>query len=170
MDKHLCSQKVDWVKVDNIVETYLSDSIPSAIDCVSVYAFVLKEGKFLQTELRKGERPTQRLDIPGGHVDEGETSEQAVIRETLEETGVIVKVRKFVAYKKITIVGPKPENYRYPYPTGYMGFYICDIVEELPFEGNKETLGRIWLEQKDFATSPWCIENKILFDEVLKQI
>jgi 8-oxo-dGTP pyrophosphatase MutT (NUDIX family) len=170
MNKYLYSQNVDWVKEENTIEVHLADSIPSIEDCASVYAFVFKDGKFLQTELRKGERPIQRLDIPGGHVDEGETLEQAVIRETFEETGVIVKVRKFVAYKKVTLKGAKPENYRYPYPTSYMGFYICDVVEELPFEGNEETLGRVWLDPNDFATSPWCIENKILFDEILKQI
>ena len=42
--------------------------------------------------------------FPGGGVDEGETHEQAAIRETLEELGITVKIKQKVA--EITL-GPK---------------------------------------------------------------
>jgi 8-oxo-dGTP diphosphatase len=35
--------------------------------------------------------------FPGGHVDEGETPEQAAVREALEELGLDVKLKKLVA-------------------------------------------------------------------------
>ena len=35
--------------------------------------------------------------FPGGHVDEGETPEQAAIRETMEELGLRVELKKLVA-------------------------------------------------------------------------
>lgn len=171
MSKLLFTEKnVDFIQVENVVETFLSDILPSVDDCASAYSFVFKNDALLQTELRKGERPTRRLDIPGGHVDSGETPNMAVERETFEETGVIVRVVRLVGYKRVTILGPKPEGWEYPYPTGYMAFYLCEIIEELPFEGNEDTHGRVWLKKEDFEKSDFCRYNNIFIDEVFKQI
>src|SRR3989338_10617243 len=109
---------LEWIDCqNNTIEVYLSDEIPEMNLCTASYAFVFKDGKFLQTELKKGERPERRLDIPGGHIDEGETSEETTIRETFEETGVHVNNPKLFAYMKITTHISKPENsLQYPYP------------------------------------------------------
>ncbi|SRR6266496_1833046 len=52
------------------------------------------EGKLLMIERHKdGEH---YFVLPGGHVDRGETPEQAVVRETAEETGLRVTVNKLL--------------------------------------------------------------------------
>ncbi len=169
MQKLLYSEEnLDWLPAENFVETYWADVLPSVEDCPSAYAIVFKNGAILQTELREGERPTRRLDIPGGHVDEGETPEGAAVRETFEETGVHVKVIKLVGFKKVTVIGAKPENYKYPYPISYMAYYLCDLVEETPFTGNEDAHGRIWLSSSEFETSDWCKHNKVFINEILK--
>lgn len=170
MQKLINTQKdLYWIDgQNNSVETYLSDELPDAKLCASAYAFVFKDNKILQTELKKGERPERRLDIPGGHIDEGESAEQAVIRETFEETGVHVKNPKPVAYIKITTHEPKQENSRYPHPTGYMVFYLCDVENEEHFEGNEDTHGRVWLPFDELSKSVFCNENKILVEEIFK--
>lgn len=168
MQKLLYSEEnLDWIPAQNIVETYLADELPSVEYCPSAYAIVFKDGALLQTELREGERPTRRLDIPGGHVDEGETPDESAVRETFEETGVHVRVIKLVGYKKVTVTETKPENWRYPYPTGYMAYYLCEVVEETHFEGNEDSHGRVWLNLEDFEMSDWCKRNIVFIKEIM---
>ncbi len=170
MKKLLCTQKdISWLPPDTIVETYLCEEAPPVELCPTAYAFVFKDGALLQTDLREGERPKRTLDIPGGHLDEGETIEDSLIREVFEETGVRVKNPKLVAYKEITTYSPKPEGWKYPYPVGYMPFYICEIAEETPFEGNHEVHGRVWLKPGEYEKSPWYVSEKILVDTVVKE-
>ena len=155
---------------ENTVEIFLSDEMPDASLCTAVHTFVFKDNKFLQTETREGERWFRQLDVPGGHIDEGETPEEAGIRETLEETGVRIKNTRLVAYIKITSHGEKPEILKYPFPTSYILFYLCDFESEEPFEGNEETHGRVWLPFDEFEKSKWCVENKVFLEEVMKSL
>ncbi len=165
-------KNLGWITgKNNTVEVYFSDELPDVSLCSFSFAFVFKNGKFLQTDLREGERPERTLDIPGGHIDEGEKPEEAAIRETFEETGVQVNNPRLIAYMKITTHVPKSENpSRYPYPTGYMLFYLCDFVSEENFEGNEDTYGRVWLKPEEFKNSAWSREDSILFDKVLEYI
>ena len=168
MQKILKTQKeIPWLPKDSIAETYLTDELPPLELCSSAYAIVIKDGALLMTDLREGERPTRTLDIPGGHSDAGETPDATAVRETFEETGVRVKISKLAACQKITIIVPKPEAYRYPYPVSYMLYYLCDVVEETAFAGNAEVHGRVWLPLDQLSTCPWYLENKVMMDEIL---
>lgn len=55
---------------------------------LTVAAVVLKEGHYLFVEEVANRRYV--LTQPGGHIEAGESPEQAVVRETLEETGCTV--------------------------------------------------------------------------------
>ncbi len=168
----LTEKNLPWiVGANNTVETWISDELPDLALCTAAYAFVFKDNTFLQTELKEGERPIRQLDIPGGHIDPGESPEAAVIRETFEETGVHVHNPKLLGYLKITTHVPEAENPSiYPYPIGYMLYYVCDVLSEEPFEGNDDTHGRVWLPFTEFDKSEWCVKNKILLDEVIKNL
>ncbi|MBU1891037.1 NUDIX hydrolase [Patescibacteria group bacterium] len=51
-----------------------------------------KEGKILM--LKRNDEPKGKLDLLGGFVDEGETIEEAAVREAKEESGFDVKIIK----------------------------------------------------------------------------
>lgn len=49
---------------------------------------VVRDGRVLMTRRKKRES-TLRWNLPGGSIEPGETAEEAVVREVLEETGVV---------------------------------------------------------------------------------
>ncbi|MEA2037384.1 MAG: NUDIX hydrolase [Nanoarchaeota archaeon] len=60
-------------------------------------AVIVKESKVLLVK-RNHEPFNQHWTLPGGHIDFGETAEEAVVRETKEESGLEFKP-KFLGYR-----------------------------------------------------------------------
>ena len=58
-------------------------------------ALVIKDDKFLLVLAKVG-APAGLWNNPGGHIEEGETPEQAAKRETKEETGYDVEIGELV--------------------------------------------------------------------------
>ena len=56
---------------------------------------VLRDGKVLLA--RSGNEPEKyRWDLPGGFIEQGESAEEAVVREGREETGMDLRVTRFM--------------------------------------------------------------------------
>ena len=82
---------------------------------------------FYKNQLVLARNLKRGIEIPGGHIEPGETVEQSGIREIKEETGAIVKkVRPFIR-STLTCNFEKPEHYKYPFPISHMEFMIADI-------------------------------------------
>jgi len=68
---------------------------PAARPRVGVGGVLVRDGKVLL--IRRGKEPLRgRWVVPGGTVEVGETLEEAVTREVLEETGLVVRPREVV--------------------------------------------------------------------------
>lgn len=63
---------------------------------VGVGVFVIRDGKFLILQ-RKGSHGSGTWSLPGGHLEYGESFENASRREVLEETGCSIKNLRFGA-------------------------------------------------------------------------
>lgn len=77
--------------------------------------------------------------IPSGHVEPGETVEEAIIREIQEETGLVVTVARLIG------VYSDPESQVFAYPNGEVSHFIttcfeCKIVGGRLNKHNDETL------------------------------
>ncbi len=82
---------------------------------IGALAVVLREGCLLLIE-RGSEPHLGHWSLPGGVIDEGESAGEAAIRETLEETGLVVEVVRELG----VITGPLTGR-------GH-GVYLCSVV------------------------------------------
>lgn len=123
-----------YLPMPNAVEVFLGEEV-APLDLTKT-AFVLpmfEDGSFLlATNQRRG------IEIPGGHVEPGETLEIAAAREGLEEIGAIVVDLKPFAYLKMQSDGEVPADWKYPHPLSYQQFYVGRITEVRNFEPNAE--------------------------------
>ncbi len=97
---------------------------------VGVGAVLIHEGKVLL--IRRGKEPLRgRWLVPGGTVEIGETLEEALVREVLEETGLTVEPRGLIGvFDRIHREGGAV---RYHY---VIVDYLCDYVAGEPRAGS----------------------------------
>lgn len=90
-------------------------------------AVVLNDNKVLLVLRKEDELPEAHLkwEYPGGKVDFGETPQEAIVREVLEETGIKVKVNRLLPYVQT--------NY-WKYPWGNQQtlcfVFVCDFIKQ----------------------------------------
>ncbi len=98
-----------------------------------VAAVIEKDGKIFCCQRGPKGECAYKWEFPGGKIEPGETSEQALIREINEELKCTIKVNRFIA----TI------NHEYNEFTITMSIYLCSLTDGVP----------VLLEHKN---SVWC--------------
>lgn len=90
---------------------------------IGVGAIVLREDEVLL--IRRGSAPQKGLwSLPGGGLELGESLDQAIQREVLEETGLEVRVLEFAGvFERITKDDGEAVQYHY-----VLLDYLCEIV------------------------------------------
>lgn len=85
--------------------------------------------------------------MPGGRIESGETIDEALRRELLEECGWTILEKRPLAFLHYRHITPKPDGYRYPYPdflqmvfVGHAGRYDRRALKR---EGEIETGSRL---------------------------
>ena len=102
-------------------------------------------------------------DVPGGHVEPGETLEAALVRETYEESGASICNITPVGHIKLTLTGPRPDGWKYPYPEGYLLFYYAEFEKFYNIALDHETTDRRLFTPKEAATISWIKEWRCLY-------
>jgi 8-oxo-dGTP diphosphatase len=155
---------IEWLPKPNQISTVISDNMPERhlITCSFVLAF--SEDEIVLTDLH-----ARGWDIPGGHIESGESAEEAVERELYEETGARILPPELLGYVKIEMSGEKPENYKYPFPKNYMAFFWSKIIQLDDIQANDEIRGRGLLTPEQVLDVPWLQDNYELYQEALKR-
>jgi len=121
------------------------DNRPVGVDTV-----VVKDGRVLM--LKRSTNPDAGMyALPGGYLDRGESAEQAASREVKEETGLSVKIIKFIGARS------DPSRYRQIVELGFIG----------KVTGGKEVAGdgaeRLdWFKIKDLPSNISMDHGKII--------
>ncbi|WP_129122737.1 NUDIX hydrolase [Veronia nyctiphanis] len=108
----------------------------------SVHGYLLHNNQLaIVQNKRKG------FEIPGGHVEKGETLEASLRREALEEACVTIEKPKLLGFVEVNnSKNPEfPDDSPYP-KVGYLAFFCADIRELLPFSAEFETSHRQFIE------------------------
>ena len=120
-----------WFPLESEMFIVKDEQIPPIELIVTVHTLCFKEDKILMALV-----DDRGWDFPGGHIEPGESLEEALIREIYEETGASIKNTKPVAHLKLNVLSQKPHNWNYPYPVGYLLFYYADFEKfnEISFD------------------------------------
>jgi 8-oxo-dGTP diphosphatase len=106
-----------------------------------VVGIILNENKFLVERRRLDEKVDPGIVcLPGGHVKTGESMEEALKRELLEELGIEAKELKFVCRNFYVASNGERQNAYCFLVVDYEGKAVCKSAQEIFWEDNIENL------------------------------
>jgi 8-oxo-dGTP pyrophosphatase MutT (NUDIX family) len=106
------------------ITSFLADQLPPLELVTSVRSIVLQGNSVLVL------RNSDGLHImPGGRREIGETLEETVRREILEESGWTIARPTLLGFRHLRHLVPKPKDYLSPYPDFFWLIYVASATE-----------------------------------------
>ncbi|MDP8079127.1 8-oxo-dGTP diphosphatase MutT [Phocoenobacter skyensis] len=127
---------------------------------IQVSAAIIRNefGQIYLTQRLEGQDFAQSLEFPGGKVDNGETPEQALIREIEEEIG-------------IHILGAFPyEHFTFDYPTKTIEFFFYLVEEWVGEPFGREGQEGFWIHQSELDSGQFPPANKQLIQRLKLEV
>jgi 8-oxo-dGTP pyrophosphatase MutT (NUDIX family) len=153
---------ISWMPAGSEGRLYVADELPPPELCRTAFGFVFNGPRVLLTRLRDRD-----WDIPGGHIDPGETPEVAAVREVWEETAARVEIIEPVGFQELEVFGPDRDAIRPPVTV--QAFFWCRLTELCPFEATDETSERAWFEPGMARQVPTMQGHRAVYEEGLRR-
>lgn len=133
-------------------ELQRASNLPPAELCTAVMCVAIAENKIV---LARSERGWGML---GGHIEDGESLDDALFREAREEGGFNIDRYKPFAVRKITAKTPVPNRTgtSYPFPTSYIVYYWATTTDPIMNPTGEEIIesGSFTLSDIDALNTP----------------
>ncbi|MDO8659321.1 MAG: NUDIX domain-containing protein [Candidatus Parcubacteria bacterium] len=125
-----------WIETQNKLTFVLSKNLPKKIKMTAVKCVIFRGNKILMTKVPRG------WDIPTGHIEKGETPEEAIKREVMEETGTVLKKFHLLGYLHSVKVKENEKNKKYPKISAIPVFVADKFTVQKKFEKLLEATDR----------------------------
>ena len=118
----------------------------------AVRSFLIEDNKVVVTKYKEGNKKAGYYEIPGGKIEEGETSSETAIREMKEETGIDISNP---IYKGNMVI---------EYPDRIFEFDTFLVKEYLGEPQDFEENSSQWIDIKELLNKERVLANIILLD------
>lgn len=149
-----------WGMTRNRLTTILDDHLPPAHLITAAFALGFQSDRLLLVRM---DRDNRGWELPGGHLEAGESVEDAVIRETREEAFAEIDLVAIVGHQRFEDLHPERRDFRHPYPVSYMVFFAARVSALHPFVPNDESGDRGLFTDQDFPDSRWLNANREMY-------
>ncbi len=127
-----------------------------------VGAIIYNQGKILCTKKGNSSNPFTafKYEFPGGKVEEGESKEQALSRELLEEMDFSISPDSFRFYMTV----------QHTYDSLFsIDLSLFKVEVNNPIFNLKEHIEYKWLYPKDILSIEWAPADQLVVDRLLKE-
>ena len=152
------AQNLSWLPQPNESHVVLSSQLPPGEMIATALVLAFDKDHLLQTRLA-----ARGWDIVGGHIEPGESPEEAARREAYEEAGARLKELHLLGYQRLRLLGPRPASYRYTYPDSYQVFYWTQIEALDEFIPTEEARERALFAPEDARKLPFVCAQRELY-------
>ncbi|WKZ57160.1 MAG: NUDIX domain-containing protein [Bdellovibrionota bacterium] len=158
-------EKLPWLPSPHTVRTYLGDEYPDLALVTAVFAFVFEGDKLLLAHREE----VGDWDLLGGHIEAGETPEEALLREVYEEAGATLRSYELMGYLDVEVQAPRPANWPYPYPKSFMLIYLAEVGSIEHFDEGEEGPARSLFSPEEAIKLPAIRKEIELYEAALKE-
>ena len=117
---------------------------------------VFRDGKLLITQRPSGGHLAGLWEFPGGKREPGESFEQTLHRELMEELGIEVEIRRLI----------ESVTHRYPEKTVHLQFFQCAWKRHEPQAIGCPALA--WIERDELSAYPFPAADARLLERLAK--
>lgn len=117
-----------------------------------------KDGKFLIAKRKTGKCIGKLWEFPGGKLEEGETLEECLKRELMEELNIEIKIKKYLCSSHFDCENRKIEL------LAYMVSYISGELKLVDHDDIK------WVDPSEFKDFEFVEPDKIIVQKILEEL